>query len=165
MTLLSVVLGTSSATQRDSSSLALLQWGFGHFAPRTLVRAGQVVARPRVRHRSGVTVPVLAATTVRRVLARGEPVQTRADVASVLSGPLPQGARVGRLTILAGGRAVGSVPLVLARSLARYEPPRFWVARMAIPITLVSALLLAAWLAWFARRDARASGAEGRRGR
>lgn len=166
LTLISAVLGTTSQSDRDTSTLALLRWGFATFRLRTLVRAGTVAARLPVRYRPHDVGVVVAATTLQSVLPRTTEVVARTVVPRRLQGPLARGARVGTLRILAGGRLIARVPLVLAGAVAASKPPSQSVALLALPITLVSAALLAlaaAVLSGFGRKRARGRAAMGRR--
>ena len=117
MTLISVVLGTSSEAARDANTLALLNYGFATFRLRKPVVRGTVLARPPVRDRPGVRAEVIAADTYTHVFARGTRLRLRLELPAQLAGPLPRHAVVGKVVVLADGRAAGSVPLLLARAL------------------------------------------------
>lgn len=168
MTLISAVLGTPSESERDATTMALLNWGFGSFRLRTPVRAGGVIARPHVRYRPAERALVIAASTYAHVFRRGAVLTARAHVPAQLAGPLARGARVGTLVVRAGGQVVARVPLVLARALPRVPPPGPSLARLAVPITLVVVLLLgclAVMASGFGRQRRRGRAAEGRRPR
>lgn len=143
MTLISAVLGTPSEAARDSSTLAVLRYGFAAFTLRTSVRAGTVLARIPVRYRTGVRAPAVAATTVRRVFARGTVLRVRVRAPAMLKASLSRGSRVGTILVLARGAVVARVALVLAHSVQVGHAPGISVARLAVPITLVLVLLLA----------------------
>ena len=117
MTLISAVLGTSSEQARDANTMALLDYGFANFGLETPVRAGEVLARPSVRDQPGKHAIVIAAASVHRVLPRRTSVTISVQGPRQLTGPLRRGARVGTAVVLAGGRSIGRVPLVLARAL------------------------------------------------
>ncbi len=70
MELLSVVMGTSSEYERDANTLRLLSWGLGAFRIATPVTAGQVIARPTVKDRSGVHATVIAENSVVKIVPR-----------------------------------------------------------------------------------------------
>jgi D-alanyl-D-alanine carboxypeptidase (penicillin-binding protein 5/6) len=118
MSLISAVMGTDSEQERDASTLALLDYGFGAFGPRTPVRANEVMARPTVRDRPGVRVPVIAARTLSRVFARSARLRVRVDAPRQLTGPLPAQAVVGTAIVLDGRRTIARIPLLLPRRLA-----------------------------------------------
>ena len=117
MTLISAVLGTASEGERDANTLALLDYGFQNFHQVTPVVAGHVMARPTVRDRPGVRAAVVAGATFTRVLARHDRVRVVVRVPSQLVGPLRQRAEVGTAVVLADGRPVARVPLLLAQAL------------------------------------------------
>ena len=117
MWLVSAVLGTDSESERDLTTMDLLDYGFGGFRPFTPVRAQQVLARPGVTDRPGLHVPVRAATGFTRILARSGDVHVRVDVPRTLTGPLPTGAVVGHAVVLDGRRVLRRLPVVLERSL------------------------------------------------
>jgi D-alanyl-D-alanine carboxypeptidase (penicillin-binding protein 5/6) len=117
MTLVSAVLGTPSEDARSADTLALLSYGFDNFRLVEPVRAGRVIARPTVRYRPGVHVDVIAARTVSRVLPRGAAITTTVTVPGELTGPIARHAVVGSMLVLADGRPIARVPLLLSREL------------------------------------------------
>jgi D-alanyl-D-alanine carboxypeptidase (penicillin-binding protein 5/6) len=141
MSLISVVLGTPSAAARDATTLALLRFGFRAFHPVHPVRAGAVVAVSAVRGRPHLRARVVATRGFTRVIARDAGVSTRALVPRVLEGPLARGARVGTLLVLADGRVLARIPLVLAAAVP--APPAPSLAGLALPITILFAVVLA----------------------
>jgi D-alanyl-D-alanine carboxypeptidase (penicillin-binding protein 5/6) len=112
MTFVAAVLGEASEAARDADALALLRWAFASHRIATPVTRGEVYAQPRVAHRTDETIDVVAATGVRRLVARDERVRRVLDVPDELTGPLPRGARVGTAIVRAGKRVVARVPLV-----------------------------------------------------
>jgi D-alanyl-D-alanine carboxypeptidase (penicillin-binding protein 5/6) len=112
LTYVAAVLGDPSEAARDADALALLRWAFASHRMATPVARGAVYARPTVRHRSDERVDVVATRSVRRLVDRAARVRVVAQVPDELAGPLPRGARVGTLTVRAGGRALARVPLV-----------------------------------------------------
>lgn len=138
MTLISAVLGTPSTGARDDSTLALLGYGFANFQIVTPVRAGSVVLRPTVTDRPGVRAALLAGETVTRVVARNVRILTRVKAPRELTGPLPQGAVVGTMLVLADGRVLARVPLVLARTLRAVSPLTIAARFVTRPLTLIS---------------------------
>ena len=118
MSLISVVLGTPSEQQRDATSLALLDYGFGDFVLRRPVRAGEVLARPAVQDESGTRVPVVTAAGFAQVLPRADRLQVRVQVPRQLQAPLPAQAVVGTAEVVGSGRVLARIPLLLRRGLA-----------------------------------------------
>ncbi len=164
MALISAVLGTRSEQERDATTLALLQYGFAAFAPRTPVHAGQVMARLPVRDRPGVRVPVVAASTFERVLPRHAEVSIGIAVPHQLTGPLPAQAVVGSASVVQSGRVLTRVPILLPRRLAAVSglaiAARF-VTRPTMLAAIAAAIAFLGVLIVGVRRRRRA----GRRGR
>jgi D-alanyl-D-alanine carboxypeptidase (penicillin-binding protein 5/6) len=109
LSVVSVVMGTPSEAARDADSLALLSWGVDAFDWVTPVRRGSHVGRAGVVHDDEVSVPLVAARGVRRLVHRSARIRTRLDVPRELEGPLPRRAIVGTLTVRAGRRVLGRV--------------------------------------------------------
>jgi D-alanyl-D-alanine carboxypeptidase (penicillin-binding protein 5/6) len=163
MNLISVVLGTPSMAARDASTLAVLRYGFANFVRRSPVRAGEVVARLRLRDRTGAFAAAVTQRGFSRVLARDVRVRTRVVLRSELAAPLAYHARVGTLIVLAGGRVLDRIPLLLAHAVPAPKATR--LAGLVGPITLVCALILvsvAVVTTGFGRRRTRGI-AQGRR--
>jgi serine-type D-Ala-D-Ala carboxypeptidase (penicillin-binding protein 5/6) len=158
MTLLSAVLGTDSEQARDSNTLALLNYGFGNFQLDTPIHAGEVLARPTVADRPGVHVPVVAARTFTRVLARQTRLRTLIEVHHQLVGPLPGQAVVGTAVVLADGRQIARIPILLRRALPAVSGLAIATRFITKPLMLLFiglALALVTMLAWVARRRKR----------
>jgi D-alanyl-D-alanine carboxypeptidase (penicillin-binding protein 5/6) len=164
MTLLSVVLGTTSEAARDANTLALLGYGFENFRLITPVRAGAVIARPTIRDRPGKRASVIAARTFTRVIESSTRLKIRLELPHELAGPLPRHAAVGTVLVLANGRTIARIRLLLARALQAVSPFKIAARFMTRPSTLVSLLVLfgAAIVLALRRRDrARQRGEEG----
>jgi D-alanyl-D-alanine carboxypeptidase (penicillin-binding protein 5/6) len=158
MTLISAVLGTASEYERDATSLALLDYGFADFGPRTVVRAGDLLARPTVRDSPGQRVNVRAARSFTRIFARSDHVRIDVQVPRQLAGPLPGQAVVGSAVVLEDGRPIARIPLVLGRALPAVSgltlAARFITKPLMLSLILV-VLLLSATLVGLARRRRR----------
>ncbi len=164
-TLIDAVLGTPDEATRDASALSLLDYGFSAFRLVSPVRVGTVVARLPVTGRPKVTAALAAAVSYAHVFARPVRIRTRVVASRAITGPLRRGARAGTLDVLADGRLVARVPLVLAAAVPG-PPPSLALAKLAIPITLLSALILAlggAAVATVGRRRVRGSAREAQR--
>ena len=161
MTLISAVLGTSSEASRDANTVALLSWGFANFHLVTPVRRGMVLARPTVRSQSRHAI-VVAARTYKSVFARATPIRLRVSVPAQLVGPIAAGARVGTVFVLAGGRAVATIPLLLRKALPAVSTLTIATSFFQRPVTLLAGALLlfaalGAVLFWRHRSLARAA--------
>ncbi len=116
LTLVASVLGTTSEGERDSSALALLNWGFSAFHVITPVYAGEAFARQSVPYETAPAL-VVAEHGYRTVVARSERVRVVVGRLRKLSGPMAKGTVVGHVTVLIHGRPAVRIPLVLARRL------------------------------------------------
>jgi D-alanyl-D-alanine carboxypeptidase (penicillin-binding protein 5/6) len=142
MTLIAPVLGTLSEATRDQSTLALLEWGFANFGIRRPVLAGTVLGRTTVQDRPGFHASVTAARSYQGVFARSTVLTTRIQLPHELAGPLPRGAMVGQVLVLADGRQIASVPLLLAKSLPAVSSLTLAAEFLTRPSTLLVILLL-----------------------
>ena len=162
MTLLSAVLGTSSEASRDANTMALLTYGFDNFRLQTPVRAGTVLSTPTVKDRPGVHADLIAAATLTRVLPRTAKVTLRIDAPRQLAGPLKSHTVIGRVVVLANGRAIARIRLLLARALPAVSPLTLAARFLTRPSTLVSlfallgvvVVLLGVWRSRSRGRDA-----------
>jgi D-alanyl-D-alanine carboxypeptidase (penicillin-binding protein 5/6) len=137
MKLISAVLGTDSETARSSNTMALMNFGYGNFRSWRPIRSHQVVARPAVKDRSGVHVPVYAAAAFTRIMPRRARIRIRADVPARLAGPLPRGTVVGSAKVVENGRVIKSIPVVLLRTLPAVSGLTLAARTATKPLTLV----------------------------
>lgn len=163
MTLISAVLGTGSEASRDANTLALLNHGFANFRLAKLVRPGQTLASPPVRDQPGKHAMLVAASGVEDVVARAARIRIRVDAPHDLSGPMPQGAKLGSATVLVGGRAVATVPLVLAHAVPAVNSLTLAARFITKPLMLVLIVGLGfvAALAFAVRRRRRGRASKG----
>ncbi len=158
MTLISAVLGTDSESARDANTMALLNYGFANFHPLTPVHAGEVMARPTVRDSPGKHAVVRASRGFTRILARSTHVRILVRAPRQLVGPLPGQSVVGTAVVLANGRPLARIPLVLGRALPTVSgitiAARF-VTKPLMLLVIVVALLLALTTICLARRRRR----------
>ncbi|MHB8656711.1 MAG: D-alanyl-D-alanine carboxypeptidase family protein [Solirubrobacteraceae bacterium] len=156
MSLISSVLGTSSAAARDQNTLSLLEYGFASFRLAHPVRRGQVLARPAVEYRSSARAELIAAFPVTQVVARRARVTLRVQAPRQLAGPLRRHAIEGHVVVWADGRPIARVPLLLAEALPAVSPLTIGARFLLRPSTLlVLCALLAAPTGWGLARRAR----------
>ncbi len=117
MTLIGVVLGTSSEAARDSSALALLNYGFANFGLRTPVHAGEILARPPIKGETNRRARLIAASSYSHVFARSARVRVLVHAPAQLVGPLPAHAVVGSAVVMAGSHVQARIPLELAAAV------------------------------------------------
>jgi D-alanyl-D-alanine carboxypeptidase (penicillin-binding protein 5/6) len=145
MTLISAVIGTPDEAVRDASTLSLLNYGFANFSERTLVRKGEVLARPSVKGRDKLRAAVIAAATFRQLFARTARPHLRIHVPQQLTGPLRRGARVGTVAVVStNGKILKRVPLVVARAVPGPSSTLGALGFVTRPFTLVSLVVLLA---------------------
>lgn len=110
---LTVVLGNEAPAFDDAASL--LNFGFAGFESRAVVREGERLGRVRVEGRSIVAV---AARPLHRLFRRGSSprILKRLVPLPSLRLPVDEGSRIARTRVTVGGRVVGSVGAVAARS-------------------------------------------------
>jgi serine-type D-Ala-D-Ala carboxypeptidase (penicillin-binding protein 5/6) len=114
--LISAVLGAPSEAQRDTESLALLDYGFSLYRRRRPVRPGEVLATPSIRY-SGGELPLRAAHAIAVGVRRGQRLQTAVRAPDRVTGPIRKGMRLGRVTIVIDGRIAGAAALLASRSI------------------------------------------------
>ncbi|MGI8506003.1 MAG: D-alanyl-D-alanine carboxypeptidase family protein [Solirubrobacteraceae bacterium] len=158
MSLLSAVLGTSSEGSRDANTMALLDYGFATFRLAKPVRAGQVLARPTVAYRPGVRAALVAATAFTRAVSRQTKVMVRVRAPRQLTGPLRRHTELGTAIVLADGRPIALIPLLLARALPAVGTltiaARFITGPVVLPV-IAAVLLTVLALGFLARRHRR----------
>jgi len=142
MRLVSSVLGTTSETARDASTLALLDWGFASFRPRTPVSGGEVLVRPTVTDQPGLRPALIAARSLTWIVSRTDRVAVRVRAPRVLTGPLRQRVPLGSAAVLVNGRPVAQIPLLLARAVPAVSALTL-AGRFLTPLTIVLIVLAA----------------------
>jgi D-alanyl-D-alanine carboxypeptidase (penicillin-binding protein 5/6) len=162
LSLISVVLGTPSEAARDGDTLALLGYGFANFHVVTAVTAGSVLARPSIQYRPHQQAQLIAASTFTRVLPRRTRIHLRIDAPRQLTGPIARGTRVGSVTVLAGGRPLAKIDLLLAHALPAVSSltvARDFLLRASTLLPLILLLGTAVGAAVFHRQRTRAKAA------
>ncbi|MGI8560746.1 MAG: D-alanyl-D-alanine carboxypeptidase family protein [Luteimonas sp.] len=112
--LISVVMGSTSESQRATDSLALLNWGFRFHETHKLFDAGKAIATPKVwkgqanEVRLGVAHPLLVS------MPRGKYDQLKPmmDVPRTLVAPIAKGQAVGNVRVSLDGKVIAQAPLV-----------------------------------------------------
>lgn len=141
-TLLASVLGTASEAERDSSALALLDWGFAEYREVRPVRRGERFARRPIPYEVA-PVSIVAAHGYRTVVARNARIKLSVGRLRKLKGPMAKGTVVGQLRVAIAGRRSVRIPLILARRLPAVSAMKKLGQFFKQPFTLlVLALLL-----------------------
>jgi D-alanyl-D-alanine carboxypeptidase (penicillin-binding protein 5/6) len=113
--LLAVVLNSPDVV---SAAERLLDYGFSRFEPVRVAERGQRLATVAVGRR-GLRVEAVLAADLYAVVPRGTPVAPRVVLHEPLEAPVPAGAVVGQVEVVAGGTVVARAPLVAARGIPR----------------------------------------------
>ncbi len=162
LSLISVVLDTPTQAQRDGDTLALLGYGFRDFHRVTPVVAGTVLAQPSIQYQSPQRAQLAAASTFTDVLPRATRIHLRVQAPAQLTGPLARGTQVGSVTVLAGGRQIAHIPLVLARAVPAASSLTVagdFLLRPSTLLPLILVLLAAVGATVFRRQRTRAKAA------
>jgi len=148
--LIAVVLGAENRLW--TSSMALLDYGFSHFATVPVVKKGEPVAD--VPLGANVMVKALAAEDLYVSMPLGARPNKQAVLDPGLNAPLEAGARVGRLEAMDGGKPVGQVELVISEAVGARAPSSA-AETVASPYNthmMAMAVLAVAWLLVAAQR-------------
>jgi D-alanyl-D-alanine carboxypeptidase (penicillin-binding protein 5/6) len=137
-TLISVVLGAPSESERDAATLELLDYGFSLYRRVTAVRDGERVAAPELKYQDE-TLPLVADGTLRASVRRDQEIDTAVSAPPEVEGPIERGERLGKVTVTVDGRDAGTVPLVVARAAEDATVLEQVTGRLPGPIALVAA--------------------------
>jgi len=116
--LIAAVIGAETDEDRYEDVLQLLEYGFSRYRRRVPVRAGQVLARPSIRYRSG-RLPLRAPRRVAVGVRRGQRPSVAVRAPSEVEGPIRRGAPLGQAIVRVGGLRVAALPLRAGRAVAK----------------------------------------------
>ena len=151
--LVSVVLGAPSEAARDADTLALLRYGLSLYRRVPVVRSGATLARAQVAHFGDKEARLVAGRRVSVTARRGQRVRTVVEAPDEVSGPLPEGARVGTVRVYRANRLVRTAPLVTASAVPEAGLIRK-LGAFVLPVLLIAAGV-AIWLGVRSRRAPR----------
>ena len=114
-TLISAVLGTSSEYSRDAETLQLLQYGFSQYHSVQPIDQGEQMADPRLDWR-GDHLPLTAGRPLAVNVRQGQSVATHVSAPDEVTGPVDDGAVLGRVTVTVDGKVAAASPLVAAHA-------------------------------------------------
>ncbi len=152
----SVVMGEPSEAARDAETLELLRWGLERFELERVLTHAEPLASAAIEYRDERAQLVPRRTTTITV-REGERVSRRVRAPGEVDGPLPQGERVGSVTVLVDGRPVRRVALVTQEAVPAAGTLRVLTSVLGVPLTLVLvlAILIAAGLLFLRLRARR----------
>ncbi|NLA69054.1 MAG: D-alanyl-D-alanine carboxypeptidase [Gammaproteobacteria bacterium] len=112
--LISVVMGSTSESQRAADSQALLNWGFRFFETHQLYGAEEPVATQKVWKGQSNELALGVAEPLLVSMQRGQyaRLQPSMDVPRTLVAPIARGEAVGKVRVMLDGKLVAEAPLV-----------------------------------------------------
>ncbi len=123
--LISVVIGASTADERNGESVNLLNYGFTQYVRRTALRKGRPYGSGvPVTNRPGAVLPVVAGRTVRQVVRKNEDFQIEVQVPDEVAGPISSGDRIGTAVVRLDGEPIDTVPLNAALDIPQASGAR-----------------------------------------
>jgi D-alanyl-D-alanine carboxypeptidase (penicillin-binding protein 5/6) len=118
-----VMVAATSPTprERNSASIAMMEWGFDAFDSRSLYPRGGYVGEALVQEGARSTVPLVAAGPIAATLPLGATTPPTLTIRynGPLQAPLDEGERVAELEIRIGDRPPSYVPLVTGEAVAK----------------------------------------------
>lgn len=117
-TVYATLLGSPSRAQRNEDLAALLAWGLSRYAVVTAVSPARAYGVVRTPYGRG-DVRLVAARPLLRVVRVDRPLTERVVAATTVSLPVTKGERLGEVRVLAGGKLLGTRPLVADRTIRR----------------------------------------------
>ena len=112
--LISVVMGSTSESQRATDSQALLNWGFRFFETHQLYAADEPVATQKIWKGKANEIALGVAGPLLVSMQRGQysKLQPSMDVPRTLVAPIELGQAVGKVRVMMDGKLVAEAPLV-----------------------------------------------------
>jgi serine-type D-Ala-D-Ala carboxypeptidase (penicillin-binding protein 5/6) len=115
--LIAVVLGSDSWDAVDSTSEALLEYGFSQYHKEVLTTKGAVLSEVPVPYHYEQTLPLVADEGFSVSVFGDQQVQQVVKVTRPLTLPVDEGAALGTVKYTVGGRPAGEVKLLATRSV------------------------------------------------
>lgn len=140
--LISVVLGAPSESSRDNSSLALLEYGFQHFAATRALKRAQVYGKVKVRFRGDVDL--VARENLYITVPRGGKFQLRTSAPKQVD-QTTKGKPTGKATFIIKDQPDLSKSLVAEKSVTKagvFNILFYWLTRPAVALVILLVLSL-----------------------
>ena len=129
VTLYAVVLGTVSDARRFEDASTLLDWGFAHYRPQSLLTSGTVLGEAPVADYLDSSVPAGVSSDVSAPVLDLNGTIHRTVVLAPVRAPVKIGDHVGAVTFTQGGKLISATPLVAVRGIGAPNPfERVWIA-------------------------------------
>ena len=121
MELAAVVMGAESSTVRFAACKQLLDYGFANYALYTPELPGAARVAVRLGKADGVNAVLRGDNAI--LVEKGERngIQTEVSLEETVSAPVPEGARLGTLTIRTNDRVLAELPLVAEAAVERVD--------------------------------------------
>ena len=112
------------STDRWQDSIKLLNYGFEGFEYVRLLRKGEFFDTIKVKEGRGQEIGAVVSSEIGVVSKKNQPdeLEKIVEINHDLKAPVYKGQRVGRITVLAGGKVVGSVDLISDRDIKAMHP-------------------------------------------
>ncbi len=117
-TVYATILGSPSRSRRNADLQALLAYGLNQYRRVNAVARGRNYANVKLPYGRGA-LPLVAAAPLSTVVRIGVPLTERVVAPTAASLPVGKGQRLGKVQIFAGGRLLGSRPLVASRAVSK----------------------------------------------
>jgi D-alanyl-D-alanine carboxypeptidase (penicillin-binding protein 5/6) len=118
LTIYATILGSPTRSGRNADLTELLAWGLSRYRVVPVVRRGYVYARAETAF-GRPPVRLVAARPLIRVVRVDRPLVERVVAPPAVSLPVQRGRRLGEVQVWAGGKLLGSRPLVAAETVER----------------------------------------------
>ena len=121
MELAAVVMGAESSTVRFAACKQMLDYGFANYALYTPELPGAARVAVRLGRTDGVNAVLRGDNAI--LVEKGERngIQTEVSLEETVSAPVPEGARLGTLTIRTNDRVLAELPLVAEAAVERVD--------------------------------------------
>ena len=121
MELAAVVMGAESSTVRFAACKQMLDYGFANYALYTPELPGAARVAVRLGKADGVNAVLRGDNAI--LVEKGERngIQTEVSLEETVSAPVPEGARLGTLTIRSNDRVLAELPLVAEAAVERVD--------------------------------------------
>lgn len=121
MELAAVVMGAESSSVRFAACKQMLDYGFANFALYTPELPGEARVAVRLGKADGVNAVLPGDNAI--LVEKGERngIQTEVSLEETVSAPVPEGARLGTLTIRSNDRVLAELPLVAEAAVERVD--------------------------------------------
>jgi D-alanyl-D-alanine carboxypeptidase (penicillin-binding protein 5/6) len=137
VTMVSVVLGEPSESGRESNTVSLLRYGLDRWRLARPVKRGEPLKTVSVQYQPDESATLIAGRGFRRAVPKKAKLRVIARAPDELTGPIPQGTRVGTIEIRQGRRVLGRVPLVTASSVPKATTLERVQAIVPVPLIVV----------------------------